>query len=70
MTSPSAPGMTQATCAETQSTANYNRLEAWNFHPQQLAIDLAAAEHLHIDFDDNRDKPWSSKFTVTLLGNE
>ena len=45
-------------------------VESWNFHPQQLAIDLAAAEHLHIEFDDDRDKPWSSKFTVTLLDDE
>ena len=56
--------------ASSRYDTSYNCLEAWNFHPQQLAIDLAAAEHLHIKFDDDRDKPWSSKFTVTLLDDE
>ena len=41
-------------------------LQSWSFHPKQLAIDLAAAEQLHTEFEDEKLRRYTSKLTVTI----
>ena len=38
----------------------------YSFEPKQLVIDLAAAEQLHIEIDDVKRNPSSSRITVSL----
>ena len=38
----------------------------YSFEPKQLVIDLAAAEQLHIQLDDVKRNPSSSRITVSL----